>query len=60
MEELAEGIGALLEQPQSALKFLGIADLGLASHALRRVSCSLQKNNTLRSINFGIIDGEAD
>ena len=59
-EKLASEIGSLLEQPQSALKFLGIADLGLPSQGLRRVAWSLQKNIILRSINFGVIDEERD
>ena len=59
-EKLASEIGSLLEQPQSALKFLGIADLGLPSQGLRRVAWSLQKNIILRSINFGVIDEESD
>ena len=50
----------MLEQPQSALKFLGIADLELPSQELRRVAWSLQKNIILRSINFGVIDEESD
>ena len=50
----------MLEQPQSALKFLGIADLELPSQELRRVVWSLQKNIILRSINFGVIDEESD
>lgn len=59
-EKLASAIGSMLEQPQSVLKFLGVADLGLPSHGLRRVAWSLQKNVILRSINFGVIDEERD